>query len=346
MRLSERIGQGLTSNLLESINTNLNEAENNDEIKLFMNTWNNYDVNGADADRINGGWMNVEQAKKFLKDYAEEEPFINDTENVPFEVNEYSDANAVIDNLEKYKQIPNEDIDAFNAILEERYNGNNFDECLKILNDGEYVYFPTIDNSADLGKAYVDMVGFEGVSNIENYINRDEVGEELKSVLEDNGEEPVDEDTLDAMIDEDIQQAIETGSKDYFEKHFDYDRLGTDLEYEGYSYTKGGAIGIFESEKYNKGKKLDEAEINSENSKFLAHILNGVVKDIQSRFDVEAIAEFTEDEDEIVIYIRGNTLDLIDATSYLAKTIRRDDVDFEFDENITDNTVRCYIQPK
>lgn len=94
---------------------------------------------------------------------------------------------------------------------------------------------------------------------------------------------------------------------------------------------------------YNKDIKTEDL---SDKEKFLAHILNGVVKDIQSRFDVEAVAEFTKDEDEIVIYIRGNTLDLIDATSYLAKTIRRDDVDFEFDENISDNTIKCYIAPK
>lgn len=94
---------------------------------------------------------------------------------------------------------------------------------------------------------------------------------------------------------------------------------------------------------YNKDVKTEDF---SDKDKFLAHILNGVVKDIQSRFDVEAVAEFTKDEDEIVIYIRGNTLDLIDATSYLAKTIRRDDVDFEFDENISDNTIKCYIAPK
>ena len=94
---------------------------------------------------------------------------------------------------------------------------------------------------------------------------------------------------------------------------------------------------------YNKDVKTENL---SDKDKFLVHILNGVVKDIQSRFDVEATAEFTKDEDEIVIYIRGNTLDLIDATSYLTKTIRRDDIDFEFDENIIDNTIKCYIAPK
>ena len=94
---------------------------------------------------------------------------------------------------------------------------------------------------------------------------------------------------------------------------------------------------------YNKDVKT---EYLSDKDKFLVHLLNGVIKDIQDKFNVEATAEFTKDEDEIAIYIRGNTLDLIDATSYLAKTIRRDDVDFEFDENITDNTIKCYIAPK
>lgn len=97
-------------------------------------------------------------------------------------------------------------------------------------------------------------------------------------------------------------------------------------------------------EDFDESKNLKEDLSNK--SKFLIHILNGVIKNIQDKFNVEATAEFTKDEDEIVIYIRGNTLDLIDATSYLAKTIRRDDVDFEFDENITDNTIKCYIAPK
>ena len=93
---------------------------------------------------------------------------------------------------------------------------------------------------------------------------------------------------------------------------------------------------------------LDEAEINSENSKFLTHILNGVIKTIQDNFkNVEATAEFdTTNTDNIVIKLKGNTLDLIDATSYLAKAVRNDDVDFKFDDNIENNTVTCYIQPK
>ena len=82
-------------------------------------------------------------------------------------------------------------------------------------------------------------------------------------------------------------------------------------------------------------------------SKFLAHILNGVVSDIQDKFNVTATGELdTANTNKVVVTLKGNTLDLIDATSYLAKAIRRDDVDFTFEDTIKNNTVKCTISPK
>ena len=93
---------------------------------------------------------------------------------------------------------------------------------------------------------------------------------------------------------------------------------------------------------------LKEDESDATRAKFLTHILNGVIKTIQDNFkNVEATAEFdTTNTDNIVIKLKGNTLDLIDATSYLAKAVRNDDVDFKFDDNIENNTVKCIIEPK
>ena len=196
------------------------------------------------------------------------------------------------------------------------------------------------------------MVGFEGVKNIENYLDREAIAESIKEVLEGNGEDldNIDDDTIEAMVDEDIQNAIDAKAEDYFENYFDYGALGRDLEFEGYTYTNGGALDLLESaNKINiSNATLKEDESDATKAKFLTHILNGVIKTIQDNFkNVEATAEFdTTNTDNIVIKLKGNTLDLIDATSYLAKTIRRDDVDFEFDENITDNTIKCYIAPK
>lgn len=98
-------------------------------------------------------------------------------------------------------------------------------------------------------------------------------------------------------------------------------------------------------EDFDESKNLKEDL--SDKSKFLIHILNGVISDIQDKYNVTATAEFdTANTDNVIITLKGNTLDLIDATSYLAKSIRRDDVDFNFDDTIKDNTVKCTISPK
>lgn len=85
----------------------------------------------------------------------------------------------------------------------------------------------------------------------------------------------------------------------------------------------------------------------NDSTKFLTHILNGVIKDIQDKFNVIATAEFdTNNTNSVVVTLKGNTIDLIDATSYLSKVIRNDDVDFRFNDVIIDNTIQCYITPK
>ena len=90
-----------------------------------------------------------------------------------------------------------------------------------------------------------------------------------------------------------------------------------------------------------------KTESLSNESKFLAHILNGVISDVQNKFNVTATGELdTADKNKVAVTLKGSTLDLIDATSYLAKAIRRDDVDFTFDDEIKNNTVRCVISPK
>lgn len=102
--------------------------------------------------------------------------------------------------------------------------------------------------------------------------------------------------------------------------------------------------GVLEDEKTKK----EEGKMELDNkSKFLAHILNGVISDVQNKFNVIATGELdTADKNKVAVTLKGSTLDLIDATSYLAKAIRRDDVDFTFDDEIKNNTVRCIISPK
>ena len=48
---------------------NLKEAAD-DEIKLFMNTWANYNENGADDRKTPTGWMSLDEAEEYAKKYA------------------------------------------------------------------------------------------------------------------------------------------------------------------------------------------------------------------------------------------------------------------------------------
>ncbi len=218
----------------------LHEDEDFNNIQLYMNTWGNYNINGADVESINGGWMSVDQAKEFLEAHKDEEPFINDTENCPISVDEYDNPWEIIEQLEKLEDINNKD--AFLAIFEE--HNDNFEEALNIYESGDYIFFPGVDNDEDLGKAYVDMVGFEGVSNKENYIDRNSVAEGIEEYL-DSVDEEYSEETLDAMVDEDIQTAIADNDNGFFENHFDYEAFGRDLNFEGYYYADTGAINTY-----------------------------------------------------------------------------------------------------
>lgn len=221
---------------IDKPNKILTESENN-EMQLYMNTWANYNVNGANIE--DGGWMSIEQAKEFLERHKEEEPFINDTNNCPISVSEYDNPWQVIENLEKIENIDSTDKDAFLAILDE--HNEDIEEALNILENGEYLFFPGVDNDYDLGKAYYDMVGgVNGISNPENYVNRDLVKDWVEGAME--SEEDYSDEDLDAMVDEEIESARIDDNTDFFENFFDYETLGRELNYGGFYYAKTGAI--------------------------------------------------------------------------------------------------------
>ncbi len=222
----------------DSIEKGLLTENSSDNLELYMNTWANYNDYGADVEQINGGWMDLDKAKEFLEAHKDEEPFINDTNNCPISVSEYDSPWQIIEELEYINNVDNED--AFLAILDE--HNDNFEEAKDIYESGDYIFFAGVDNDEDLGRAYVDMVGFEGVSNIENYLDRNQIEEDIRAQLEEMGEDvdSISDETIDLMVDEDIEAAA--GNSDYIEKYFDYEALGRDLDFEGYYFANTGAI--------------------------------------------------------------------------------------------------------
>lgn len=158
---------------------NLKE-EADDEIKLFMNTWANYNENGADDGITPTGWMSLDEAEEYAEKYAEYEPFINDTDNVPieFDINEYSNIPETVDMLRKYEDFDDWQREVFVAFIDDGYN---VDEAFSIVDGGDYVYIQA-DNDAELAENYIDdMGGIEelGRDTLEQYFDYDAFGRDL-----------------------------------------------------------------------------------------------------------------------------------------------------------------------
>lgn len=135
---------------------NLKEAAD-DEIKLFMNTWANYNENGADDGITPTGWMSLDEAEEYAEKYAEYEPFINDTDNVPkaLDVNEYSDISETIDMLRRYEDFNDTQKEVFAALIDDGYEE---DKAFDIVDDGDYFYIEG-DSDIDLAYNYIDELG-------------------------------------------------------------------------------------------------------------------------------------------------------------------------------------------
>lgn len=158
---------------------NLKEAAD-DEIRLFMNTWANYNENGADDGITPTGWMSLDESEEYAEKYAEYEPFINDTENVPEElgVNEYSGVSETIGMLRDYEGFDDEQREVFAAFIDEGYN---VDEAFRIVDIGDYVYVQGY-NDTELAETYIDEIGgIEALDRdtLERYFDFDAFGRDL-----------------------------------------------------------------------------------------------------------------------------------------------------------------------
>ena len=159
----------LSCNILENIKTKkvsrkFLESFNDEDAKVYMNTWKNYNEYGADLIMygIKDGWMTPEEGLEFCKKYAEDEPFINDTDNCPIEISEYDNAPSKLEELIRYNEFEDKTL-LKNAMETGQYS--TIDDYINILESGDYIWFPGVSDDEELGRAYVDMVGIEGVQD-------------------------------------------------------------------------------------------------------------------------------------------------------------------------------------
>ena len=239
------IFNSIQENLKESLTKSKKQLKESytptDDIMVYMNTWKNYNEYGADLEAygIKDGWMTPEQGLEFCKKYAEDEPFINDTDNCPIEVSDYDNAPSKLEELIKYNEFEDKTL-LKNAMETGMYN--TVDEYIDVLESGDYTWFPGVSDDAGLGEAWVDMVGFEGVSNKENYIDRQKVIDMIESTYSEEELEEYGgaEEEADVMID----SYVSDGNEDFIEQYFDYDALGRDLSFD-FTYTSDGAIELY-----------------------------------------------------------------------------------------------------
>ena len=245
-------------------------TESFDDMEVFMNTWANYNEYGADSGITPTGWMSIDDAIEYCEEYAEYEPFINDTDNVPFDdVNEYSNASSVLQELKELQE-SDVDEDVVEAIAEA--GGYDIKEAVEIAERGDYYWYPGLSSYTDLAYEVIDEIGGlkEALGDrITDYIDEDQMRREyswdIREIMRDTAEQEVDDahegededsydreqeiedwmdehedEYLDMIIDEDIRLA-EAGEID-LSNYFDYEAYGRDLSFDGYTLVDGGII--------------------------------------------------------------------------------------------------------
>lgn len=239
------------------------ENSANKEVMLFMNTWGNYNVNGADTDSINGGWKTPDDALTWYNEMSDknEEPFINDVDDnvgLPFEINEYSNIPETVENINEYLELDEYDRKVIGAIMEND-SSLSFDDAKKVFDNGDYVFYEDINNYYDLGYAEVESSGgvldAVGTDRIENYIDENEIYDSWEADLRDEFAtdnnvdiDDIDEDEFEEyaweVIRENIANAIADNNSDFLSDWFDYEAFGRDLAFD-FTFTKYGAIYVY-----------------------------------------------------------------------------------------------------
>lgn len=227
------------------------EELSNDDIQVFMNTWANYNEYGADSGITSTGWMSPEEALEYCKKYAEYEPFINDIENSPIEVSEYDNAPSKLQELVKINNY--EDKKLLKNALETGYT-DNVDEMIKKLDDGDYIWFEGVNTDAELGEAYINMIGSikDALGDrAGNYIDesrlRDDLRDDVINIIYDDGEY----EDIDDIPEEEIESYTDSIINDELlddktvENYFDYEAFGRDLGFDGFTFTTDGCIEIY-----------------------------------------------------------------------------------------------------
>lgn len=243
-------------------------ANYDEDIRVFMNTWANYNEYGADGILTPADWMSVDEAREYAEKYAEYEPFINDIDDysdgiIGRNINEYSNVLQALDIIETYNDLDEDDRKVFAIIIDEGYD---FDKALEIVEDRDFIYYDA-SNETDLGYEAVEMYGNLsdlGRDNLEMYFDFDSFGRDLRlsgdvDYFFENDDGETDEEALQEFLDThsdreigeyyvyDLLGDISELSNETLENYFDYESFGYAIRVNDglIEIPGGGYLGIY-----------------------------------------------------------------------------------------------------
>ena len=227
-----------------------------DDIKVYMNTWKNYNEYGADLEQygIKDGWMSIDDGLAFCDKYADDEPFINDIDNptvYKIELSDYANPWQVLRGLKALQKVP-EEIGYDDTMTSDLYEAwalyNDFDdypteesieEFKQWAEEGDYHYWSNVENDYDLGYAIIDEFGTEGITHPEYYVDEEAVKDALQQDVDGMYDEE-DEDWYE-VGDYEVEEFIKNATPDQIGNFFDYEKLGRDITMEeSVCYTSNG----------------------------------------------------------------------------------------------------------
>lgn len=222
-------------------------ADYDEDIRVYMNTWANYNEYGAAGVLTPTGWMDVDEAREYAEKYADYEPFINDIDDysggiIGRNINEYSNVLQALDIIEKYNEFDEDDRKVFAIIIDEGYD---FDKALEIVEDRDFAYYDA-SNAEDLGYAIEELYGdlsFIKPEDFEYYFDFDRFGRDLRlsgdvDYFFENDDGETDEEALQEFLDTHSDQEIGEWyvydilgefselSKEIIHEYFDYREFG------------------------------------------------------------------------------------------------------------------------
>lgn len=163
----------------------MTNTTNTIKISVFLNTWKNYNENGADG----GFWVNLPcdlnaELERLAASTGEEvdemEVFINDTDiyGVKLEIGENDDIEELNETAETLESLDEIEAEALEAFID---HGYDLAEALEKISDNDYMIYYNCNDMSDVAYEYCEECGLldSMPENLRNYFDYEAFGRDM-----------------------------------------------------------------------------------------------------------------------------------------------------------------------